>query len=519
MKLFIFIQMATEMEHIYEEKMATLVKESAAMKEEYESILVESEDQFKEQDSQYETERLKVDKLQDEIDQINSHSARQQELRQLEIKILEESVKSAKEQMESKDKYAVSKVAEVKSEREKVAKLESKVKILEDCSQQSELDAAAVVDELNLKLDRGTALKAKLEEERDRIVAESSKTMDKLQHKISSLESEFTDLKGEIVSKDSQLEHRQATVDSLMTVKGELEKKILSYRGDLETLMAAYDETKEEYSKNVREMKVDMDRDSSKFKSEYTELQIIATDSQEELEKLAASNDALQLTIAERTKTIEDLIRCSKDIEKEKAQAKSMLASVQERWQNHLKESEEFKRRATQLRIEKENEINSQLDTLDIVMTEKEELERKVQHLETKLEETKKQVKTTAELMAENYLLQDKIDRQDAFLKRKLLKEKVMKERMIPANPSSHPSLKSPPRVSSTRNISNRSRSTSTSRRSLDAPVPMPRQMSRQRSSSSRLDLRPIPSIDGLELQRSASDELDDLLNDDDGEV
>jgi hypothetical protein len=70
--------MATEMEHIYEEKMATLVKESAAMKEEYESILVESEDQFKEQDSQYETERLKVDKLQDEIDQINSHSARQQ---------------------------------------------------------------------------------------------------------------------------------------------------------------------------------------------------------------------------------------------------------------------------------------------------------------------------------------------------------------------------------------------------------------------------------------------------------
>ena len=119
--------MATEMEHIYEEKMTTLVKESAAMKEEYESILVESEDQFKEQDSQYETERLKVDKLQDEIDQINSHSARQQELRQLEIKILEESVKSAKEQMESKDKYAVSKVAEVKSEREKVAKLESKV--------------------------------------------------------------------------------------------------------------------------------------------------------------------------------------------------------------------------------------------------------------------------------------------------------------------------------------------------------------------------------------------------------
>ena len=34
------------------------------------------------------------------------------------------------------------------------------------------------------------------------------------------------------------------------------------------------------------------------------------------------------------------------------------LAGAQERWQNHLKESEEFKRRATQMIIEKENELH-----------------------------------------------------------------------------------------------------------------------------------------------------------------
>jgi len=42
-----FIQMAGEKEQIYEEEMANHLKESAAMKEESEGIIVESEDQFK----------------------------------------------------------------------------------------------------------------------------------------------------------------------------------------------------------------------------------------------------------------------------------------------------------------------------------------------------------------------------------------------------------------------------------------------------------------------------------------
>jgi len=54
---------------------------------------------------------------------------------------------------------------------------------------------------LNLKGEEGTARYAKLAEERDRIV------LDKAQEKISSLESEFADLKSksEILSKDFQL--------------------------------------------------------------------------------------------------------------------------------------------------------------------------------------------------------------------------------------------------------------------------------------------------------------------------
>lgn len=500
------------MKESYEAKIASLLKENAAMKQEYEGMLLESEEQFKEQDAHYETERLKVQKLQNEIDQINAHSVRQEDLRKREIRILEESVKSAKEKLEAQEKYAASKEAELKIERENVARLEANVQLLEDCSRQSELDAAAIVDDLNMKVDKGIALQARLEEERDRIVAESEETMDKLLDKISSLESEFLNLKAEIVSKDAQLELRQVTIDTLGTAKEDLEKKILSYRGDLETLMTAYDETKEEYSKKAKDMKVEMEKNAKKFKMDYSELQTIATESQEELEKLASSNDSLQETINERNKTIDDLITCSKTIEQEKMKAESMLADVQERWQNHLKENEELKRRSNQMRIEKEKEINRHIDALDATQSEKENLELKVKQLEAKVQDMKKKVEETAELKAENYLLKDKIDRQEAFLKRKLHKEKVMKERMIPANPS-HPALKSPPRISSNRNSTGRIRSAT--RKSLDSP--QQRQLPKQRSSSSIpvFDLKPRPNIEELELKRSASDELDDLLNDD----
>ena len=44
--------------------------------------------------------------------------------------------------------------------------------------------------------------------------------------------------------------------------------------------------------------------------------------------------------------------------------------------------------------------------------------------LEREVSELRDGVNTTAELRAANYLLQDKVDRQEAFLKRKLEKEK-----------------------------------------------------------------------------------------------
>ena len=321
--------------------------------------------------------------------------------------------------------------------------------------------------------------------------------MDTLQEKISSLETEFTDLKGEIVSKDTQLEQRQETIESLVQAKEQLEKKIFSYRGDLETLMTAYDETKEEYSNAVKNMKNDKERESSSYQEKYRQLEVLATETQDELEKYVQHNRVLKSTLDESKSMIDELAFHKKKLEDEKADNDALVINLQEKWRNSLKEAEELKTRSSKIRIEKEMEINRHLDALDMERSDREELEAKVRTLEQKLEETKKQVKSTAELKAENFLLQDKVERQEAYLKRKLQKEKAMKDRkggMMSMSMSSVSAAKpkTPPRPPS--------RSRSVTRR-LSASRPS--RITRPRSTS---------------IKRSVSDELDELL-DDEGEV
>ena len=126
--------MTNEMKQSYEEKINTLEKEKVAIKEEYEGILLESEDQFKEQDAQYESERAKVEKLQNDMKQAAANSTQLEELRQMEIKLLEESVQAAKVKMDSKEGECERVAAELKESRDRVTHLEATVKILENNS-------------------------------------------------------------------------------------------------------------------------------------------------------------------------------------------------------------------------------------------------------------------------------------------------------------------------------------------------------------------------------------------------
>lgn len=510
-------QFTQDIQGKYKEKIASMEGVQTSMKEEYEGMLLESEDQLKEMDAQFSAERNKVEKLRNEIDQMTAHSARQEELRQMELKLLEESVATAKDQSGSKEKELLAKTAELRNERERASELEASLNILQKSSIQAEMKSAAIVDKLSNKLQAGTAKCAKLEEERDSIILESRKAVDMLKGKITDLESDFTNLKGEIVSKDSQLDQRQATIDSLVKAKAELEAKILSYRNDLELLMKAYDGTKEEFGRTVKtleeenqKLNTEKDDDFKSFQNDYQKLQSLASESQSEIDKLHHSNHAMRATLEENARQIEDLQKSNVELEQQMKGKTSMFSELQLKLESSFTENDEIKKKIAQFKLEKESEIFRHLDEIEKEKSLRRAAETNVKKLQKNIETMRKEHESTAEVKAANFLLQDKIDRQEAYLKRKLKKEKVMKERMIAPMP-----MKSPPKPRNPRR--------SESERGLQ-PKQLPMLRSPPPSRSRSITRRPLdgaresagPRASSLPRPRSRQgDELDQILNGD----
>lgn len=501
----------------YKEKIAAMEGVQTSMKEEYEGMLLESEDQLKEMDAQFSAERNKVDKLRNEIEQMTVHSTRQEELRQMEMKLLEESVATAKDQSGTKEKDLLAKTLELRNERERATELEASFNILQKSSTQAETKSASIVDEMSNKLQAGTAKCAKLEEERDSIISESRKAVDMLKDKITDLESDFTNLKGEIVSKDSQLDQRQTTIDSLVKAKAELESKILSYRNDLELLMKAYDGTKEEFGRTVKtleeenqKLNTEKEDDFQSFQDDYQKLQSLASESQSEIDKLHNSNHAVRATLEENTRQIEDLQRSNVELELQMKGKTSKISELQLNLESSFTENDETKKRIAQFKLEKEKEIFRHLDAIEEEKSVRKTAESNLKKLQRNFEIMRKEHESTAEVKAANFLLQDKIDRQEAYLKRKLKKEKVMKERMIAPIPmKSPPKPRNPRRPESERGLQPKQSSM------LRSPPP-----SRSRSITRRpLDVAREsagPRASSLPRPRSRQgDELDRILNGD----
>jgi len=496
-----------DMKKVHQEQLASAEADKQSLKEACDDMLLKVEEEFKVQDKKYESERTKVEKLRVDIEQITTQAARQEELRIKETKLLEDSIKAAKMQLDAKERELAAKNENLLEERCKVTDLEATVKVLERSSQKNEIDATAVIEELSSKINEGTARYAKLEEEKDNIVKESRKAIAKLQEKITSLETEFTDLKDEIVKKDSQLEKRQSTIKSLQTEKDELEKKIRYYHDELTMLIASYDETKEEYTNSLNKLKAEREKDNALLVAEYNQLKTSASKTESELENVIKMNQGLKDLVAQKAQTIGDLETITEELKKDNNDKDVIISDLENKYNSEKNKGDEFKRRISQINAEKEKEINTHVNAFEKERSLRLDLQNELEDAQMVSIQFKEKTKECEELKAENYLLKDKIDRQTAFMTKKLENEKKKRGYNIPnTNVNANPNMKSPPRPSSS---SSAARSRSLTRKSVDAPrlgLGAPR--NRARSTS----VGPISSMEPPELQKSASDELDELL-------
>lgn len=116
------------------------------------------------------------------------------------MNLLEESVKAAKDQVQTKEEVVQRKTNELMKERD--SELEASIKVLEKSAAQAEVSVGIIVDQLNNKVQESTIKCATVEEGRDTIMKQTTKQLNDPCMKISQLEAEFSKTKDDICSKD-----------------------------------------------------------------------------------------------------------------------------------------------------------------------------------------------------------------------------------------------------------------------------------------------------------------------------
>lgn len=433
------------MEIDFKNKVHKMKLEIDSTKEEYEGMLVESEEQFRELESLYEQEQTKVEKLQKELIQTTALNTKQDESRRTEVKAFEEQLKNIKSQAAERDKESSAYLSELKQEKEKVYGLEAQIKVLELARDRVEMEGAKVAEGLRNQLEQATIKYTKLEEEKKFVEAGAKKDSEHFELMIDTLESQFNDMKSDIAAKDAQLEQRQSTINTLIKTKTQLEQKIASYRSDLEMINQGYDSAKADYEKKAqqhREMIEKMihrhEEEKQSFAADFEELDSFARQTQQQLEEFVESNESLKKDIQDKNDNISKLIEQNFYLEKLLNETKSSLSNRDDDLTGQSKLIESLKKNLNDLRITKDVEINKHLDALDKERAAKLIAVKNVADLTESLERVRHN-NDLESLRAENFLLKDKIERQEAYLKRKLAKEKAMRT----APPSV---IKSPPR-------------------------------------------------------------------------
>lgn len=467
------------MEEEFNMKLKMLKSENETTKDEYEGMLVESEEQFKELEMLYEKEQMKVEKLKQEIIQSTAHNLKQDELRHSEVKTLEDNLKATKTQLVNKEKESKAYLSELKQEKERIFALDAQIKVLERARDQLEVEGAHAVEDLRLQLEQATIKYAKLEEEKRFIEAGAKKDSEHFEVMIDTLESQFNDMKSDIASKDAQLEQRQSTINTLMKTKTQLEQKIASYRSDLDMINQGYESAKADYENKAHQHREIIEKmvhrheeEKKSFASDFQELDNFARQTQEELEEMCAANETLKQALEDKSESLSSLTTFNQNLEKQLKEIQVSLSKQQEENVMKSKELETVKMQLEDLRLTKDIEINKHLDALDSERAAKLIAVNKVAELTKKLEIDFKEYQAFDELKAENFLLKDKIERQEAYLKRKLAKEKATRTTPSSAIKTTPP----PPPIHNT----------------MSRPAPL----SHSLSGSSRSSLRPSGNDD-----------------------
>jgi len=348
-------------------------------------------------------------------------------------------LKIVEEQMAQKDEEIQNiKNGALKKANDTVVDLEGKLKVVQGHMERTEMEAAEIVDELTGDIEK---LKI-MESNKGKEVKELEGTIENMKRQSTFAKIESTKLMSTVSSNETELEASRVKIESLSKLRAEQEEKHESLRSELEMLIGAYDRSKNDNSRKVgtlqneiQQLKTHSTDEATKYREDYRKLQDLANRSEERIDQQEGEVERMGTELEEKTRVINSMVKAHEILEKDQEQTRKLVTDLQDENESFLQETGLLKTKSLALEIEltqKEDDHFSELQKEGML---RQGVDRTVNILKSELKGMKDQCSDYEELVAKNYLLQDKVERQENYLKKRV-QEKSRKNQPFGKTPS-----------------------------------------------------------------------------------
>jgi chromosome segregation ATPase len=259
--------------------------------------------------------------------------------------------------------------------------------------------------------------------------------MIKLQGELGSLKEENESLRVELKEKYSKLNDRHSTIASLTTQNAALELKEVKLLEQISNLESESQKAKEENFKltmalehEIEKQLCDRREDDIEFLQRQSHFEKKVQELEKTISRLKKEVIQLETTLESRTQILADMVAHNKETEEQKERALSELESSRQAADEYKESAEILQQEIVKMKA-KFTKIEDEL--VFAIQTERElreTAEVDLENLHAKMRK-KRDDKELTELEKENGALRDKVRRQEAFLLRKIQKDKVLRER------------------------------------------------------------------------------------------
>jgi len=355
----------------------------------------------------------------------------------------------------SQDEVRDLKMIDLKEAEETITELESTLHKIRLKAKNDELSKNATMTDMQAHIDQLNTKLSTLEKCGTSSKELHNKTVTKLQSKVSALNGDIETLNLELKDSFRKSNEQHLQITALTARQTELEDTESALRAYIEKLNMDLKKANEEQEKTKILLNREIEKHFANRQEEGAEMQKCQVRLQKELQESRDEVSSLLNQLSEmeellksRTKLLADMVSHNKETEGKKDNTVRELAELEKLSQELKHDLEQRQIELNQAKAVFSKKEDQLIDAIQKERELREVTEVELENVSSKLRNWKKDDKEVAELEKENSTLRDKVRRQEAYLKRKLQKDKVLRERSsksINATPETRiPSLRKP---------------------------------------------------------------------------